>query len=593
MTTTTDEVNIPNSATAGTSSSALRIVNPIALQKADMEDSDAVSLAPRVPKLTGRVGLYWNGKQQGDLALEYTRNEMERLYPDVEFRDYMGETGGALRRASDRLLDAIASECSAVIGASADCGSCTSWLIRDLCGVERRGTPAVAWTASQFEGDARWSARIFGVPDLAIARVPECFTSNSPERIRQMIQNGLPDLICCLTENIETPVGRIHGFVRDDLEKSELCFEGADALDAWEAMNARFVRNGWSDGLPLVAPTPRKVAAMVQASGLPPDHVLGYLEPGFGLATVQKVAANAVMAGASPAMMALILAVVDAALDSRAGWRSVSMSTGPQAPLILVSGDVAAELGLNSGTAPIGPGSQNAANIAIGRALRLIMMNVGLSYPGFSDMDTHGTCMKFAYCVAENGEANPWEPYRVTKGFDAASSVIGLNAPFSQTCLHDFTSHDPKTLVEVFASAMATVPATMASTWLTTVRADESQPAAVRGEADNVLLLGPDHASVFSRAGYSLRDVKEALFEACRIPFRKAMLNQAEALFKVAHPELQWMRDYPEMGISAFTSPDRFDIMVVGGAGGWSTWHDGGTYTVLREVGPAGVRSAS
>ena len=591
--TTAIEMDAAYPASASKAPVTLRIVNPIALQKADTDDSDASPPARRLPTLCGLVGLYWNGKQQGDIALKYTHQALARLYPELEFRHYMDEAGGALRRASDKLLDEMARDCSVVIGASADCGSCTSWLIRDLCGVERRGTPAVAWTASEFEHDAHWSARIFGVPDLAIAQVPECFTSNSPEIIRRMVEGSLPDLIRCLTENVVTPVGQIRGFVREDIEKPDLCFSGKDALDAWESMNARFVGNGWSDGFPLVAPTPEKVAALVQESGLDKSHLIGYLEPGFGLATVEKIAANAVMAGASAAMMPLILAVVSAALDSRAGWRSVSMSTGPQAPMILVSGPVVKELALNSRIAPIGPGSQNAANIAIGRALRLIMMNIGLSYPGFSDMDTHGSCMKFSYCVAENEDANPWESYRVAKGFGAASSIIGLNSPFSQTCLHDFTSYDPKTLVEVFASAMATIPATMASTWLTTVRADESQPAAVRGEADNVLLLSPDHAAVFARAGYTLQDVKEALFEASRIPFRKAMLNQAEALFKAAHPELQWMNSNLGTEISAFTSPDRFDIMVVGGPAGWSTWHDGGTYTIIREIGADHARAAS
>jgi len=146
------------------------------------------------------------------------------------------------------------------------------------------------------------------------------------------------------------------------------------------------------------------------------------------------------------------------------------MSTGPQAPVVLVSGPIVAELGLNNGICAIGPGSQNAANIAIGRAARLIMMNVGLSYPGISDMDTQGTTMKFAYCVAENEARNPWAPFRVTKGFSPESSTVTVNAPFSSTCLYDFQNHDPNMLVEVFASAMTSAAAAMGSAWLTTAR---------------------------------------------------------------------------------------------------------------------------
>ena len=361
-------------------------------------------------------------------------------------------------------------------------------------------------------------------------------------------------------------------------------------MKCWEEMNAAFIANKWSDGFPLIAPTADKVAALVEGTGLRADHVLGRLEPGFGIATIEKLAANAAMAGCTPKMMPVLIAAVEAALDHRAGWRGVSMSTGPQAPILMVSGPVIDDIGLNNGIAPIGPGSQNVVNIAIGRAMRLVMMNVGLSYPGVSDMDTHGTCMKFAYCVAENEARNPWEPHRVVKGYSRESSTVTVNSPFSQTCLYDFENHDAKTLVQVFTSAMATAAAAMGSAWLTTSKAGEEQPAVWRGNPDNVLLLCPDHAMAFKRAGWTLANVKEALYEGSRLPFRKAMLNKTKELFKVVHPHLQWMWDHPETEISIFGSPENFDIFVVGGDAGWSTWHDGGSYSITREIKSAAAR---
>ena len=564
---------------------ALTIVNPIAVQKVETELGERFPPAPRPSTLAGKtVGLFWNGKQQGHHALARTRESLSRLYPGVTFREYIGDMGGVLRRASAAQLDAMAQECDAVVGTSADCGSCTSWLIHDMCHVERRGTPALAWTAAQFCEDARWSANIWGVPELPIAVVPECFTNNSPPRIRQMVDEALDEVIRGLTETPPPAALVFERVTREQADAPTLAFDGPDRFAAWEAMNAHFIAAGWSDGFPLIPPTPEKVAAMVAASGLPADHLVGYLEPGFGAATVEKIAANAVMAGCTPAMAPLLVALVECFLDERIGWRGVCMSTGPQAPVILVSGPIVEALGLNFGICPIGPGSQNAANIAIGRAARLIMMNIGLSYPGVSDMDTQGTTMKFAYCVAENEARNPWEPHRVVKGFDRQSSTVTVNAPFSSTCLYDFQNHDPEALVEVFASAMTSAAAAMGSAWLTTSRGPASQPAVWRGDPDNLLLLCPDHAAVFSRAGWSLQQVKEALYRKCRLPFRQAMLNKTPELFEVVHPHLQWMHDHPEAEVSIFGSADNFDIFVVGGDAGWSTWHDGGTYSITREI---------
>ena len=565
----------------------LSIINPVARQKTEEGSDEVFPTAPRLDNLAGKtVGLFWNGKQQGQVALAHTKTALSRLYKDIQFKDYTGAMGGVLRRASDEQLDQMAAECDAVIGTSADCGSCTSWLIHDMCHVERRGTPALAWTAAQFEEDAHWSANIWGVPDLCIGMVPECFTNNSPQRIAEMVDGALDGVVRSLTTAPETNTLAFTRISRENSDQRELHYDGQDSLTAWETMNADFVSKKWSDGFPLVPPSAAKVAAMIDASGLEGDHVVGYLEPGFGIATVEKIAANAVMAGAVPAMMPLILAVVSAALDHRSGWRGVSMSTGPQAPILMVSGPVVEQLGLNYGIAPIGPGSQNAANIAVGRAVRLIMMNVGLSYPGISDMDTHGTCMKFSYCVAENEARTPWEPHRVIKGFAPESSTVTVNSPFSQTCLYDFQNHDAKKLVKVFASAMASAANAMGAAWLTTSKGPEGQPAVWRGDADNVLLLCPDHAMAFKRAGYTYSDVQQALFEATRLKFRDAMLNKTDELFTLVHPHLQWMRDYPDTEISIYGAPANIDIMVTGGDAGWSTWHDGGSYSITREIKP-------
>ncbi|MGE0879468.1 MAG: hypothetical protein AB7L13_09675 [Acidimicrobiia bacterium] len=448
--------------------------------------------------------------------------------------------------------------------------------------VERRGTPAMAWTADTFAEDAKWSANVWGCPELAIVQVPECFTNNQPDLIRRMVDDATDAVIRAFTRPLDVANLNFSHITR--VLDPELHYSGNDLLDCFDAMNRAFVEAHWSDGYPLVPPTRAKVDAMIAGSGLPGDHVVGLFEPGFGVGTVEKIAANAVMAGCRPEHMPILLAFAECWLDPRSGMRGVAMSTGPQAPVIMVSGPYAKEIGLNSGVCAIGPGSVSSVNVAIGRAARLMMMNVGLSYPGVSDMDTQGTTMKFTYCVAENEDRNPFEPHRVTRGFSLDSTTVTINSPFSATVVHDFENHDPNRLLAVIASCAKNAASPNSGYWLTNSPGPKNGPSVFAGDSDNLLLLCPDHAQVFARAGWTLRDIKHRLYELCRMPFQEAMLQRTMELFRYAHPHLRWLEDKPETEVSIYLHEDTLDVFVVGGDAGWSTWHDGGTYSITREV---------
>ncbi len=324
-------VTVRDAGDDATKAAVLEIVNPIARQKVETAQAVRYPAAPRLDTLAGKtIGFFWNGKQQGNQALERTKTNLKRLYPDIQFRDYLGAMGGVLWRASDAQLEAMAAECDAIVGTSADCGSRTSWLIHDMCGVEQRGTPAIAWTADQFHEDAHWSANVWGVPDLVIAEVPECFTNNSPDRIHAMVDAAMDTFIRGFTTTPPAATLDFKRISRDSVELPSLTYAGRDLMEAFDTMNAAFVSSDWSDGFPLLPPVRSKVEAMIEGSGLPGDHSIGYLEPGFGIATIEKIAANAVMAGCTPKMMPLLVAMVECFLDFRSGWRGVNMSTGPQ-----------------------------------------------------------------------------------------------------------------------------------------------------------------------------------------------------------------------------------------------------------------------
>jgi hypothetical protein len=317
--------------------------------------------------------------------------------------------------------------------------------------LERRGIPTVSYTAAGFVQDARRSAVTFGLPELPIAVVPTPFTNQPPERIRAMVEGAIGQVVAGLTRPLPMAEPPREGVVL--LEEEWLTFTGEDQLAAAREMNERFLSYGWGDGLPLVPPTEQAIEGMLRGTRRGPDDVVAVLEPGFGLATVKKIAANAVMAGCRPEHLPVVLAAVQCLAEPKIYLRNKAMSTGPHAPLLWVNGPIRRRIGLNSGVCALGPGACSFANTVIGRAVRLCMMNIGHTYPGVSDMDTIGSPLKYSACVAENEEASPWPPYHVEHGFDRETSTLTLLFVYGICELHDFQSTEPERLTEVFATA--------------------------------------------------------------------------------------------------------------------------------------------
>jgi hypothetical protein len=565
---------------------SLSIVNPVAEPEPRQAEAGRHPPAKRLDGLDGRtIALYWNGKQNGLHALSRAKENLLKRFDGIRFIEVTGELGGTNRYLSQGQLDLLEREADAAICTSADCGSCTSWLMRDLCELERRGVPAVGYTASIFDEDAHFSCQTFGVPEACPLIVPECFSNKTVAEIAEMVDDTFDEVVSCLTT--DRPVqGDYVQFERLSLcAAPELVFTGGDLLDAFEAMQAEFVRKGWSDGLPLIPPTHKKVEAMIAASGCEGDDVVGLFAPGFGIGTVRKIAANAVMAGCTPDAMPVIQAMVDCILEPSIGLRTWAMSTGPQAPMVLVSGPVADRIGMNRGVCALGPGSISKVNVTIGRALRLIMMNVGLSYPGISDMDTIGTPEKFSFCVAENEERTPWEPWRVQQGFGAGDSTVTVNVPYGMTEFFDFENSEPELLIETWATLTTQVCGTpSAGAWLIKRDAPLEAGYPFHGKFSNVLLMAPDHAAVFGAAGWTPTDIAEAIHRQTKVSFRKLMLNQSYDAFRASHPELLWLLDEPETLVTVNPSPECFEFFVVGASAGRSQFCFGGTNSVTKPV---------
>ena len=256
-----------------------------------------------------------------------------------------------------------------------------------------------------------------------------------------------------------------------------------------EEVNRFFYRRGWTDGLPIIPPTEEAVKEMLTGTDLPADHVLGKLASIWGNATVEKIAINAVMAGALPTIMPVIMAGRLTLLDPETGFGTFEVSTGSWAPFWIINGPIRNEINVNSGSGAFSPGDM--ANAAIGRAMGLIIKNLGGARKGIEDMGVYGNPGKYTMVIAENEEESPWEPLHVEHGFKKEDNAV--------------TVFCPNTFDQIL-------------TYGTDVKGILSTPvyniSPGRGQDGfTCLILNPGHAKILAKAGWTKKDIKTYISE--------------------------------------------------------------------------------
>lgn len=312
-----------------------------------------------------------------------------------------------------------------------------------------------------------------------------------------------------------------------------------------EALFELFAKRGWGDGLPLVAPTPARVDAMLDAggAGADPDEVVATLPPRGGLATRRLLAVNAVLAGCPPGLLPVLVTAVRALARPEVNLLGGNTTTHPVAPLVIVHGEAVGALGFNAGLGTFGPGSR--ANATLGRAVRLTLLHVAGARPGEGDASTQGQPSKYAYCIAENAAASPWETYPRSTGVDAASAVT-VHCGENPHNFHDMESDQPGPILDKGASVMATLGSNNAPV----------------SSAEFFIVLGPEHAASIAAAGWSRRDVQSYLYEKARLPAR--LLRDA---FEVTQYR-PWLGALDDDALMPLTDhPDNLRVLVAGGAG--------------------------
>jgi len=327
-----------------------------------------------------------------------------------------------------------------------------------------------------------------------------------------------------------------------DEPRSEARPEMIDELEVW-------FEKGVTDGLPVIPPTKGRVERMLSGTSCDRSELVGEVPPNYGRATVEKVAINAVMAGCRSEYLPVVLAAVQAACDPTFNLHGMSTSTHFSAPLIVVNGPIRIRIGLNCSYGVFGPGFR--ANATIGRALRLVMINVGGARPGETSMSTFGHPGRYTYCIGEYEEASPWPPYHVERGLARDVSAVTL---FAGEGPHGISDHASRTA----RSLAGSIGWSMAGLWNA-----KHFPL----YSHTMLVVGPEHARTFGDDRWSKDDLKRHLLETVRVPYRTLTPDDDNG----EGTNLRFARGEepgPEQLISKFPSVDDIHIVVAGGTAG-------------------------
>jgi hypothetical protein len=265
-----------------------------------------------------------------------------------------------------------------------------------------------------------------------------------------------------------------------------------------DEVEAAFDR-GWTDGLPVVPPTEARVLRMLEGTTRAPDELVAIVPPDLVECRVEKVAINAVMAGCLPEYLPVVLAAVEAACTDTFNMHGLLATTWFSGPMAVVNGPVARSIGMNWGVNALGQG--NRANATVGRALQLVIRNVGGGRPGEIDRATLGQPGKYTFCFAEDEDGSPWEPLSVERGFPAGSSTVTLFAGSGVHGVADQLSRTPESLARSLAASLRTV-------------AHPKLPIAF----DAFLVVSPEHGRVFRDAGWSKARLRAELDGLLALP---------------------------------------------------------------------------
>jgi hypothetical protein len=453
---------------------------------------------------------------------------------DAATQQYLVPNGSA---ADPEYLKLIAATADAAVVGLANCGSCTAWSHHDAVVLSSLGVPVVLVVTSEF------TSLVDALADSTGVRLPTVTIDTNPETVPEataltLLDGAYDTIVAALTTPTAAapgaaPAPRAAGSTGERLRTpvpSRQYADGPDAVDRCHEL-------GWTDGLPVIPPTRHRVDGMLAVLG-DPDDVIASMPPSGAPVTNRALAANAVMAGCLPDHLPVLTAIVRAVCVPEFNLNGIATTTGPSTPFAIVSGPAAVQAGLNSGRGSLGPGWR--ANASIGRALRLLIGNVGGARPGEVSKSIMGQPGRFTMCTAENEARSPWEPLHVTLGLDGSQSAVTvLSATGTMNVLTPRSDVDA--MLTILADALAYL----------------GNPNVVMGRGTVGVLVTPGHAAAMARAGLSKADVAAEIWARSSIPIERFPAS--------AHPDPPYEFIVRDGRVYPVAGPEHIYVIVAGG----------------------------
>jgi hypothetical protein len=392
--------------------------------------------------------------------------------------------------------------------------------------LEKMGKPGVFINCDTFDDDAKSASFDNAMPTVRRRKISSAEfyrVRGTVKDVRPLVAGAFDDIVDALTRPLTPEETNPPQQKKDQDGPAKITVTGESYPEALEEFNQDFLARCWGDGLPLVPPTPERVKWMLSGTARSPDEVLGKVNPKHGIATIEKIAINAVMAGARPEYLPVIIAAMEAIADENFDSLHVLASAASFTLMIVVSGPIAREINMASGIGFLGHGWR--ANNTIGRAVRLATLNIGRTWPGKNDMGLIGRVSPHTfYTFAENAELSPWQPYHTTQGFRAEDSCVTVASIYGVSPMTNLyggmigTWTAPGVLDNIVANLIR-IERRVLSQWGN--KGKSAIPGSGQGANNHMIILFPALAAELKKMGFDQAGLQKELYQRAVLPYEE------------------------------------------------------------------------
>ncbi len=447
--------------------------------------------------------------------------------------------------------------------------------------LEKLGKPGVVIACDTFAEDAKSAAQDNAMPTVRIRTISSAEfyrLRGSVKEVRPMVEKAFDSLIDALTRPLTAEEVNPPREKKETLAPALITVTAESYPEALEEFNRMFLENRWGDGLPLVPPTPERVKWMLSGTSRSPGEVIGKVRPKLGVATVEKIAINAVMAGAKPEYLPVIIAAMEALTDENFDTLHVIASAGSFTFLIVVSGPIVKEIGMQGGIGFLGHGWR--ANNTIGRAVRLSTLNIGQVWPGVNDMALTGRVSPHTfYTFPENTELSVWEPYHANRGFKAEDSCVTVASIGGASPMQNFYggmigTWNAKDILDRIVEDIIRTDRRGFFMWGS--KGVGPIPGSGGGGNNHYIILFPELVAELKRMGYNQQSLQEEIYKRAVVRYEELSPADIKGIqggieMGVVPPERKAVFESafkPGAMVPVLISPENIHLFVAGGAPG-------------------------